>query len=283
MDPKPPRGSFLLAPPPYGGSAALSFPPAEQRPRWEPPVDEHLVTPEVTRDEIIRGRKVIAQPALEPHAEAHTDLAFVVRAHVRPGYIAAVDLLTRVTESSDFATDACIRKAGNDPSTGRRWLEELAFEIATTQKNRDLREKAEDLRTRGVRRVFAIFPKKRAVGEWSSATGDFVLLPADAMISDPTLVRPMSVRALLEAAEAGNEVVRGLEAQGNAEIARVRREGAEAILRELLFETLTARFGEIPEGLRARILAAKALALKAWAKRAPVFDSLEEIFAEEGG
>jgi hypothetical protein len=28
-----------------------------------PLVDEHLVVPEVTRDEPIRGRKVIAQPA----------------------------------------------------------------------------------------------------------------------------------------------------------------------------------------------------------------------------
>jgi len=276
-----------MAPPPYGGSAALSFPPAEQRPRWELPVDEHLVTPEVTRDEIIRGRKVIAQPALEPHAEAHTDLAFVVRAHVRPGYIAAVDLLTRVTESSDFATDACIRKAGHDPSTGRRWLEELAFEIATTQKNRNLREKAEDLRTRGVRRVFAIFPIKGAVGEWSSTTGDFVLLPADAMISDPTLVRPMSVRALLEAAEAGNEVVRGLEAQGNPEIARVRLEGVERGIeqgqREMLGEMLVERFGKIPERFQTRLSAAKTEALRAWMKKAFAGSSLEEIFAEEGG
>ena len=33
-----------------------------------PPVDEHLVEPEVTRDEIIGGRRVVALPAKEPHA-----------------------------------------------------------------------------------------------------------------------------------------------------------------------------------------------------------------------
>jgi hypothetical protein len=37
----------------------------EPPPRSNPPLDQHLVVPEVTRDEMIRGRNVVAQPALE--------------------------------------------------------------------------------------------------------------------------------------------------------------------------------------------------------------------------
>src|SRR3954471_3623634 len=70
-----------------------------------PPVDEHLVEPEVTRDEIIGGRRVVAFPAAAPHADQHGQLNYVLRAQIAPGYVAAVDLLTRVDQKSDFASD----------------------------------------------------------------------------------------------------------------------------------------------------------------------------------
>jgi hypothetical protein len=35
-----------------------------------PDVDDHLVEPEVTRDEIIGGQRVVASPAKRPHASS---------------------------------------------------------------------------------------------------------------------------------------------------------------------------------------------------------------------
>src|SRR5262245_40257840 len=82
-----------------------------------PQIDDHLVVPEITRDEVIGGRRVAACPADSPHATWHGDLHYVLRAHVAPGYSAAVDLLTRQGEKSDFASDACVFKKGVDPAT----------------------------------------------------------------------------------------------------------------------------------------------------------------------
>lgn len=71
-----------------------------------PRVDDHLVEPEVTRDEIIDGRRVVAMPGEAPHAIWHGNLQYVLRAHVVPGYSGAVDLLTRQGEKSDFASES---------------------------------------------------------------------------------------------------------------------------------------------------------------------------------
>lgn len=76
-----------------------------------PRVDDHLIEPEVTRDEIIGGRRVIALPANPPHANQQSDLDYVLRAHVAPGYLTAADLLTRLDEDS-LAADSLIE----DPS-----------------------------------------------------------------------------------------------------------------------------------------------------------------------
>src|SRR4051812_13816128 len=106
---------ILLAPSASRGTA-LKLPGASTF----PPVDEHVVRPE-TREELVRGERIIAQPALEPHGDRHFELDYVLRAHVRPGYIGSTDLLTRVLHGSDFATDTCIRKQGEDPTTGHRY------------------------------------------------------------------------------------------------------------------------------------------------------------------
>src|SRR5438552_272713 len=91
---------ILLAPPASGGAAALKLPGAP----GFPPVDERLVQPE-TREEMVRGERIFAQPALEPHGDQHFGLDYVLGAHVRPGYVGSTDLLTRVSHGSDFATD----------------------------------------------------------------------------------------------------------------------------------------------------------------------------------
>src|SRR3954454_10305854 len=75
-----------------------------------PRVDDHLVEPEVTRDEIIGGHRIVKLPANPPHANQHSRLNYVLLPHVAPGYTAATDLLTRFDKQSDFASDTCIYK-----------------------------------------------------------------------------------------------------------------------------------------------------------------------------
>jgi hypothetical protein len=163
-----------------------------------PRVDEHLVEPEVTRDEMVRGVRMVAQPANLPHARCHNRLSAVVEANIAEGYIASSDLLTRVGPGSDFATDVCVCREGIDPTTGARYLEELAFEIVSQQSMRHITVRAEDLAKRGVRRVIAILLKKQEVREWSRELGGWITLDLDGVIEDPTLIRPIPVRALLE-------------------------------------------------------------------------------------
>jgi hypothetical protein len=187
-----------------------------------PGVDDHLVVPETTRDEIVRGRHVIAMPALPPHADRHCEVDYVIRAHTAEGYITASDLLTRVGPNSNFATDTSIRRAGIDPATGQRYLEELAFEVVSEQSNRDMRERAEDLTARGVRRVIAVFVKRGEVREWSRERNDWITLSLDGVLEDPTLARPVTVRALLDAGAADDEVIDALDAKGNPRLNRIK-------------------------------------------------------------
>jgi len=208
------------------------------------PVDEHVVKPE-TREELVRGRRVVAAPALEPHGDAHCGLDYAIRGHARRGYIASSDLLTRVAVGSDFATDTSVRKEGIDPATGVRYLEELAFEVVNEQSERDMIERAEDLSARGVRRVFAIFVKRDEVAEWSALEAAFRPLGRDDSLEDPCLVRPLPVRALLDATASDDAVARALLAKANPilEKARqeVRREGVERLCRALDIELTEAR------------------------------------------
>jgi len=151
-----------------------------------PPVDEHLVVPELTRDEMIGGRRVVASPAQPPHATKQTDLDYVLRAHVTPGYTAATDLLTRHDQDSDFASDTCIFKDGVDPATGTRYLEEIAFEIVSEQNERNVTEKALRMHRRGVRRIFAIWVEEDPrVCEWSAETQSWQTLEPASKIEDP--------------------------------------------------------------------------------------------------
>jgi len=176
-----------------------------------PAVDDHLVVPEITRDEIINGRRVVAFPAEAPHANQQTELGYVVRGKVASGYQVSSDLLTRVGEKSDFASDVCVYKKGTDPATGRRYLEEIAFEVVSTQSERDVTEKAVEMSRRGVRRIFGIWVKnRRRACEWSAVSGSWRLLDVEFHIEDRCLATPLKVAALLDAAEADNAVAEGL-------------------------------------------------------------------------
>ncbi len=191
-----------------------------------PRVDDQLVRPE-TREEMVRGRMVYAAPAKEPHADRHNSLNFVTGGCIAPGYIASSDLLTRAGPRSDFATDTCIRREGIDPSTGARYLEELAFEIVAEQSQRSITERAQDLSARGVRRLIAIFVKRGEVCEWSPERDDWIQLGLDDVLEDPTLAEPIPIRALLDQTEASRAVVRGLHAKGDPELRSIEARALE--------------------------------------------------------
>src|SRR5688572_11201864 len=105
MDPARPEAA-LFAPGALGGDT-MRFPANNEA---LPAIDEHIVSAD-TRAEIIDGRLHFAPPADEPHATAHIDLAYLLRAHVAPGYRGAVDMLTRTSHTSDFAPDASVYPA----------------------------------------------------------------------------------------------------------------------------------------------------------------------------
>ncbi len=207
------RPAFRLkAPGALDSSPALRLPSRDFFPR----VDDHLVEPEVTRDEIIGGRRVVAQPAKQPHADQHGMMYYVLRAHLIPGYRGAVDLLTRHDLDSDFASDACVYKDGHDPETDTRYLEEIAFEVVSEQNKGDVTEKAVLMHRRGVRRIFAIFVKgRRRVCEWVPESWTWRTLDRDSLIEDPCLVKPLVVSSLLDAATADNAVAEALIAKDN--------------------------------------------------------------------
>jgi len=255
-----------------------------------PPLDEHLVEAEVTRDEIIGGRRVVAMPAHPPHATRQFQLDYVLEPHIAPGYIGAADLLTRVDVDSDFASDACVYKDAIDPQTGTRYLEEIAFEVVSEQNEGDVTEKALRMHRRGVRRIFAIFVKgERRVGEWSADTRSWRILDPSSHIEDPCLEVPLQVAALLDAAAANQAVVEALAAQGDPTIrkreAAARSEGearGEAMGRsKAILQVLDARGIAVSPSQREEILRCDDLdRLDGWTRRAALASSAAEVLAE---
>ena len=250
-----------------------------------PGLDDRLVVPEVTRDEMIGGRRVVASPAQEPHANRQVDLGYLLRAHAASGYKVAAEMLTRHDEVSDFATDACVYKEGMDPATGTRYLEEIAFEVVSTQRARDVTEKAVRMYRRGVRRIFTVWLKNPRVAEWSFESEDWRPLAEDAQIEDPCLAVPLAVKALLDAAMVDNAVVKALKAKDNPGIreleaaakAEGRAEGLQAI-RPVVLVLLEQRYGPLSAEARRKVEAISSVEeLTGLASRALAGASLAEI------
>ncbi|MEA2599968.1 MAG: hypothetical protein QOF89_960 [Acidobacteriota bacterium] len=271
------KGYDLKAPGRLGSGPSVRLPGRSSFPG----VDDHLVVPEVTRDEIIDGRRVVAHPAKPPHAKRHFVLDHVLQAHLAAEYVGATDLLTRHDVNADFATDSCVYKDGVDPAAGTRYLEEIAFEVVSEQKERDASEKALQMHRRGVRRIFAIFLKSQRVCEWSAESQSWLPLDRDSEIADPCLVTPLPVAALLDGAAAAIAVVKGLAAQGNPELQR-REAAAEARGKaDAVLKVLAARGIAVSEEQRQEILLCRDLdCLDRWLYRAVLVSSTVEVISE---
>jgi Uma2 family endonuclease len=213
-------------------------------------LDERAVTPD-TREELIRGELVIAAPANPEHGDPHLQIDAIIATNVRPGYVGSSDMLTRTGTHSDFATDTSVRRAGIDPNTGERYLEELAFEVVNTQSLSRLTIKAEEMTARGIRRIFAVMPNQNAVLEWDRTAWRSLSLNSE--IVDVCLITSVSVRALLDAAEFGSAAVKGLLARNEP-----------ALMREFkLSEQRGEQRGKLSGDLAGRRSAVRALAAAA--------------------
>jgi Uma2 family endonuclease len=250
-----------------------------------PAVDDRIVAPE-SGYEIDDGRLVRVPPAEEPHANLHSKLAALLEAHVADDFEVAIDMLTRISETSDRAPDASVYPRARDSRTGGRQLEQLAFEIASTESLADAAGKAADLSRRGVRRVFAIDVARARAFEWSRELGTWSLLDSAGSIEDPTLAVPLPLRALVHAAKADDVVASALLAKRNpvllAALAAGRAEGqAEGRAEDILL--VLARRGLIPRPAdRQRILGERDLAMLArWLERAVTCSSVTELFAPD--
>lgn len=270
----------LKAPGSPGASPSLRLPGRGSFPR----VDDHLVEPEVTRDEVINGRRVVAFPAEEPHATQHSELDYILRAHAAPGYRTAADLITRHAVDSDFASDVCLLKETADPVTGGRRLEELAFEVVSKKDERKATEKAVLMYRRGVRRIFALFVKGKRLCEWDSKSQSWRPLEGG-IIEDRCLVTPLPAAALLDAAVADNAVAEALVAKGNPVIRR-REAAAEAKgeaqgKADAILQILEARGLAMSGPQREELLRCRDLdQLDRWLRRAAVATTVDEVIEE---
>ena len=136
----------------FAPGASSSYVPARAPGRGEslPPIDERLAVPE-TRTEVVDGVVVETMGPHPPHAIQHAVATHVFAGCLAPGYLAAVDMLTRVDRDNDRAADVSVFPAAPDPKTGGRQVEELAFEVCDRQRTADVTKKARAFVLRGVR------------------------------------------------------------------------------------------------------------------------------------
>jgi len=221
-----------------------------------PGIDDRLVAPE-TRYELLEGRLVHVSPADAPHGTRHSKISALLEAHAGLEFTVASDMLTRTSEHSDVAPDVSVFPSAPDPETGKRQLEQLAFEVVSTQSLGDAAGKAALLAARGVRRVFAIDVERSRALEWSATLAAWSVLDPASHIDDPALDVPLPVDALLTTARA-----EGI-AEGKA---------------RALITVLTARGLALDEGTRARLLGERdGHRLDRWIARATTCTSLAEL------
>jgi len=199
-----------------------------------PAVDTRLVAPE-SRYEIVDGRVKYVAPADEPHGTRHSKISALLEAHASEDFEVASDMLTRTSEFDDMAPDVSVFPRERAEGGGRK-LEQLAFEVASTESLSDAGRKASKLMGRGVRRVFVIDVARQRAFEWSLELQAFRSLERDSAIEDHALAAPLPIEALVHAAKADDAMARALLAKQNpvleAALATQRVEGKLAGMAE---------------------------------------------------
>jgi len=192
-----------------------------------PDIEDRLVEPEA-RYEMLDGELVYVSPADRPHGRRHAKILALLEAYAAPGFEVSCDLLTRTSQVDDVAPDASVYPEAPDPRTGGRQLEQLAFEVVSTESMGHASRKARKLAGRGVRRVFAIDIKRSRVLEWSGPLGAWQVLAVRGCIEDAALALPLPIEAMLDAARADDALARALVARHNPVIEAVRAEDRAA-------------------------------------------------------
>lgn len=236
-------------------------------------------------------------PADEAHGTRHSKVSAILEAYAAAGYEVASDMLTRTSKLNDMAPDASVFPAARHPETGGRQLEELAFEVVSTERLGHTATKARELAKRGVRRVFALDVERRRALEWSRATDTWEILSNDAAIEDPALATPLPIRALVEALKSDDAVAAALLAKKNAVIEEAlrqsesrghahgalagREEGKLEGKLEALFAILAVRGVEVKKKAEKRLRAETNEAqIDAWMRRALSVSSVEELLKQ---
>ena len=249
--------------------------------KW-PQVDDYRTDIDFESQEMIDGVVYDVMGSDYPHARRNGHLDYLLQGIAAPGYGTASDLKTRVDEEDDFASDSALVKEGTDPTTGRRYLEEFAFEVVHKQKESVVTKKAPRMIRRGVRRIFAVFVHTGQVKEWSPGERTWVTLHPSSVIEDDALIEPLEVAAVLDAAKADDAVVRGLEKKNNPEIRRIRSEaetqGRIRTLREVVLDLLEDRGLDVPEAVRDAVTSCDdPEVLKRWTRRAAAIARAEDL------
>ncbi len=278
--------------------AAVPLPP----PEW-PRVDEFLDEPdEVHRWERIGDVRQEALPATPGHGDPHATLDALVVTHLAEGYVTSVDLKTRVSQKQEYASDTCVRRAGIDPATNTRYLEELVFEVVHKRSKKETKARARAFAARGVHRQIGIFVREKTVREWQKSEDDWGdPLDLGGSLRDPCLAVALPLAALLDPALAQPAIPRALEAkddpvsleikdrsekrgekrgfaQGKAEGEKLGRAQGQA---ESILTFLSARGLVVPEEVRERIRATTdPETLKRWLRRAASASSLDEVLEQ---
>ena len=271
----------------YSSNTMSSSSPSPSRSSL-PAVDTRLVAPE-SRYEVEDGRVKYVAPADEPHGTRHSKISALLEAHARDDFEVASDMLTRTSEFDDMAPDVSVFPRERDEAGGRK-LEQLAFEVASTESLSEAGRKANKLMGRGVRRVFVIDVARQRAFEWSLEQQAFRTLERDSVIKDHALAAPLPIEALVYAAKADDAVAHALLVKQNpvleAALATRRVEGklagmAEgklAGMAEALMAVLTARGLTLQPADAARMLAeGDATTLRRWLTAAANCSSVHEL------
>ncbi len=247
-------------------------------------MDERLVMPE-TRFEVIDGKVEFVPPSDEPHGSRHSKISALLEAYAAAGYDVASDMLTRTSTKGDMAPDASVFPSARDPHTGGRQLEELAFEVLSTERLGHAAKKARALAERGVRKIFAIDVERKSALVWSATTNTWQILPRGSAIEDAALALPLPVRALVEAGSSDDAVAQALIAKKNPVIAtaldRAERKGKTKGRIESLLAVLAARGLKVRKKHEKRIRSTDDEAvLAAWLGRAVSCASVDDLLGK---